>query len=114
MALERKTAVEYPDGTYEIIQDKMRANSLLVSNISQHGLSGMGASKRTAFFTFFGRNLSITILHAYTDDVSCLPLTNPRYCTSVTLMVARQDVYEFKPYKQQGAHFAFHFDSTAY
>lgn len=54
MPLERKTPVEYPDGVYEIIPEEERANALLVSNISQHGLSGMPAKRRTAFFTFFG------------------------------------------------------------
>ena len=54
MPLERKTPIGYPDGVYEIVPEEERANALLVSNISQHGLSGMGARRRTAFFTFFG------------------------------------------------------------
>lgn len=64
MPLERKTPVQYPDGTYEIVQESMRANALLVSNISQHGLSGLGGRKRTALFTFFGE---YPILVMYTD-----------------------------------------------
>jgi hypothetical protein len=55
MPLERKTPIAYPDGVYEIIPEQARANALLVSNISQHGISGLGAKRRTAFFTFFGK-----------------------------------------------------------
>ena len=57
MPLERKTPVAYPDGTYEIVSEASRGNVLLISNITQHGLSGMGSVKRTAFFTFFGNFL---------------------------------------------------------
>ena len=55
MPLERKTPTAYPDGSYEIVSEASRGNVLLISNITQHGLSGMGASRRTAFFTFFGK-----------------------------------------------------------
>ena len=54
MPLERKTPVAYPDSVYEIVAEETRGNVLLISNISQHGLSGLGAQRRTAFFTFFG------------------------------------------------------------
>lgn len=54
MPLERKTPVVYPDGVFEIVQEETRGNVLLISNISQHGLTGLGAKSRTAFFTFFG------------------------------------------------------------
>ena len=49
--------MDYPDGTYEIIQEESRGNVLLISNNTQHGLSGMGSSRRTALFTFFGKNI---------------------------------------------------------
>ena len=54
MPLERKTPVVYPDGVYEIVAEQSRGNVLLISNITQHGLSGRGSARRTAFFTFFG------------------------------------------------------------
>ena len=54
MPLERKTPVVYPDGVYEIVPEASRGNVLLISNISQHGLSGLASQRRTAFFTFFG------------------------------------------------------------
>ncbi len=54
MPLERKTPVAYPDSVYEIVSEASRGNVLLISNITQHGLSGLGATRRTAFFTFFG------------------------------------------------------------
>jgi len=54
MPLERKTPVAYPDGVYEIVREEDRGNVLLISNITQHGLSGLGSRRRTAFFTFFG------------------------------------------------------------
>jgi hypothetical protein len=41
MPLERKTPVAYPDGVYEIAgQD--RPNVLLISNVTQNGLTGFG------------------------------------------------------------------------
>ena len=54
MPLERKTPVVYPDGVYEIVREESRGNVLLISNLTQHGLSGLGSVRRTAFFTFFG------------------------------------------------------------
>ena len=56
MPLERKTPIVYPDGSYEIVQEATRGNVLLISNNTQHGLSGRGARRRTAFFTFFGED----------------------------------------------------------
>ena len=53
MPLERKTPVAYPDGVYEIAgQD--RPNVLLIANITQNGLTGLGSRERTALFIFFG------------------------------------------------------------
>ena len=54
MPLERKTPVAYPDSVFEIVREESRGNVLLISNITQHGLSGRGSALRTAFFTFFG------------------------------------------------------------
>ncbi len=54
MPLERKTPVVYPDSVYEIVSEESRGNVLLISNITQHGLSGLGSVRRTALFTFFG------------------------------------------------------------
>ncbi len=54
MPLERKTPVAYPDSVYEIVAEETRGNVLVISNITQHGLSGRGSARRTAFFTFFG------------------------------------------------------------
>lgn len=62
MPLERKTPTAYPDGTYEIVSEASRGNVLLISNITQHGLSGMGARRRTAFFTFFGKYVGGCVL----------------------------------------------------
>ena len=59
MPLERKTPVAYPDGVYEIVPDSARANALLVSNISQSGLSGKGSETRTALFTYFGKQFLV-------------------------------------------------------
>ncbi len=53
MPLERKTPVAYPDGVYEIAGED-RGNVLLISNVTQHGLTGRFSTLRTAFFTFFG------------------------------------------------------------
>ena len=54
MPLERKTPVAYPDGVYEIVQEESRGNVLVIANLTQNGVTGMGSEKRTAFFTFFG------------------------------------------------------------
>ena len=63
MPLERKTPVAYPDGVYEIAgQD--RPNVLLISNITQNGLTGFGSAERTALFIFFGEYGSI-VLYIY-------------------------------------------------
>ena len=63
MPLERKTPVAYPDGVYEIAgQD--RPNVLLISNITQNGLTGFASAERTGLFIFFGRlNASTNILY---------------------------------------------------
>ena len=55
--LERKMYPEYEDSVYEIIREEKRGNVLLIANITQHGLSGLQSSKRTAFFTFFGKSV---------------------------------------------------------
>ena len=52
--LERKTPIVYEDGVYEIVAESRRGNVLMISNLTQHGLSGLGSARRTAFFTFFG------------------------------------------------------------
>ena len=52
--LERKTPVVYEDGVYEIVAESRRGNVLVISNLTQHGISGLGSSQRTAFFIFFG------------------------------------------------------------
>ena len=52
--MERKTPVDYPDGVYEIAGAE-RGNVILIANISQHGLTGLGSTRRTALFTFFGK-----------------------------------------------------------
>ena len=52
--LERKTPVVYEDGVYEIVAESRRGNVLVISNLTQHGLSGLGSARRTAFFIFFG------------------------------------------------------------
>ena len=54
MPMERKTPIVYPDGSYAIVAEESRGNVLLISNITQHGFSGRGSARRTAFFTFFG------------------------------------------------------------
>ena len=56
--LERKTPVVYEDGVYEIVAESRRGNVLVISNLTQHGLSGLGSSRRTAFFIFFGKSHS--------------------------------------------------------
>ena len=58
--LERKMYPEYEDTVYEIIREEKRGNVLLIANITQHGLSGLQSSKRTAFFTFFGKFVQTT------------------------------------------------------
>ena len=55
MPLERKTPTAYPDGTYEIVQEESRGNVLVIANLTQNGLTGLGSEQRTAFFTFFGQ-----------------------------------------------------------
>lgn len=55
--LERKTPVVYEDGVYEIVAESRRGNVLVISNLTQHGLSGLGSRRRTAFFIFFGVQL---------------------------------------------------------
>ena len=55
MPMERKTPTAYPDGSYQIVQESTRGNVMLISNITQNGLTGLGSQKRTAFFTFFGK-----------------------------------------------------------
>lgn len=57
MPLVRTVPVAYPDGTYEIVPEEPRGNVLLISNITQYGLSGQASTKRTALFTFFGKIL---------------------------------------------------------
>lgn len=54
MPLKRRLPVAYPDGAYEIIPEQPRGNVLLISNATQHGLSGRKSSRRTALFTYFG------------------------------------------------------------
>ena len=51
----RKTPVAYPDGVYEIAGGD-RGNVMLIANITQHGLTGLGSTRRTALFTFFGNS----------------------------------------------------------
>ena len=58
--LERKTPIVYEDGVYEIVAESRRGNVLVISNLTQHGLSGLGSARRTAFFTFFGMQNYIT------------------------------------------------------
>ena len=54
--MERKTPIAYPDGVYEIAgQD--RPNVLLIANLSQNGLTGLGSDTRTAFFIYFGKKI---------------------------------------------------------
>ena len=57
---------DYEDGVYEIIREEKRGNVLLISNITQHGLSGLQSSKRTALFTFFGMSVDtqLDVQHA--------------------------------------------------
>ena len=57
MPLERKTPAAYPDGVYEIVQEETRGNVLVIANLTQNGVTGMGSEQRTAFFTFFGNFL---------------------------------------------------------
>ena len=64
MPLERKTPISYPDSVYEIVTEQSRGNVLLISNITQHGLSGRGSVRRTAFFTFFGKPSTIGCMYA--------------------------------------------------
>ena len=61
--LERKTPVVYEDGVYEIVAEERRGNVLVISNLTQHGLSGLGSSRRTAFFIFFGMSLMLCNAH---------------------------------------------------
>lgn len=46
---------DYKDSVYEMIREEKRGNVLVISNLTQHGLSGLQSSKRTALFTFFGK-----------------------------------------------------------
>ena len=62
MPMERKTPVAYPDGVYEIAGGD-RGNVILIANISQHGLTGFGSTRRTALFTFFGKSTCHLILY---------------------------------------------------
>ena len=55
MPMERKTPIAYPDGVYEIAGGD-RGNVMLIANITQHGLTGLGSTRRTALFTFFGNS----------------------------------------------------------
>lgn len=57
--MERKTPVVYEDGVYEVIDESRRGNVLVISNLTQHGLSGLGSARRTAFFIFFGELVGI-------------------------------------------------------
>ena len=53
MPMERKTPIAYPDSVYEIAgQD--RPNVLVIANLSQNGLTGLGSSVKTGFFIYFG------------------------------------------------------------
>ena len=56
MPLERKTPVAYPDGVYEIAGEE-RGNVLIISNLTQFGLTGRFSTQRTALFTFFGMHI---------------------------------------------------------
>lgn len=53
MPMERKTAIAYADGVYEIAGEE-RGNVLVIANITQEGITGFGSNRRTAFFIFFG------------------------------------------------------------
>ena len=65
--MERKTPVVYADGVYEVIDERVRGNVLVISNLTQHGLSGLGSRRRTAFFIFFGER-------PYTAGCNNLPI----------------------------------------
>ena len=49
----------YEDGVYEMVSERRRGNVLVISNLTQHGLSGLGSTQRTAFFTFFGAYMHV-------------------------------------------------------
>ena len=64
MPMERKTPVAYPDGVYEIAGGD-RGNVILIANISQHGLTGLASTQRTALFTFFGKSICVYSVHVF-------------------------------------------------
>ena len=70
--MERKTPIAYPDGVYEIA-GKNRPNVLLIANLSQNGLTGLGSDTRTAFFIFFGKmsKLFLLLTKSLTQFLSC-------------------------------------------
>ena len=53
MPLLRKMSVLYHDGVYEIA-DHDRPNVLLISNITQNGITGFGSTEKTGLFVSFG------------------------------------------------------------
>ena len=64
MPMERKTPIAYPDGVYEFA-GRDRPNVLIISNLTQNGLTGRGSSTRTAFFIFFGKIIFQRPSHFY-------------------------------------------------
>lgn len=61
MPMERKTPIAYPDGVYEFA-GRDRPNVLIIANLSQNGLTGLGSDVRTGFFIYFGMMFIIICL----------------------------------------------------
>lgn len=53
--MERRAPPAYPDGVYTAVPEYLRANAMLVSNISQYNISALASQRRTAFFVYFGK-----------------------------------------------------------
>ena len=70
MPMERKTPVAYPDGVYEIAGGD-RGNVILIANISQHGLTGLASTRRTALFTFFGKSVCVYCICFFVVSKTC-------------------------------------------
>jgi dual oxidase len=63
MPLERKLGVAYSDATYEPAGYD-RPNPMLISNLTQHGLTGNFSQQRSTLFIFFGQQVVEEVLDA--------------------------------------------------
>ena len=78
MPMERKAPPAYPDGVYELAGDE-RGNVLVISNLTQNGITGFGSTRRTALFIFFGEyTIIIDIIRGIVYNSHAIILQNPR------------------------------------